>query len=308
MSRNLFWIIALASSCVVPVSEALASEAPLRPDVKMERLVLDDGEDASVWYNGSPEETTVSCSSEHVKQGRFAIKFANVVDHTKGEKNYPVGWPRTGKDLAKVKRTDWSAYDFFECWICAKTSRESLPKVPLAVGFYHSGPKQSTHIPLKQVKKDAWVKIVIPVGELAAPQDVQRVQFNISEADYKHGDQVEFYIDDMVLTRFATAVVAELLLSRSILYANDSVLTAAYRLAGRQAVDDLAAEFALGRGSDEPVARVQAKASRQGEVSLTLKQNLAPGMYWARLGLRDARGQWLDQKTVELRVIAGPFE
>lgn len=303
MSRNLLWIVALASPCVVP-----ASDAPIRPDVKMERLVLDDGEDASVWYNGSPEETTVSCGSEHVKQGRFAIKFANVVDHTKGEKNYPVGWPRTGKDLAKLKRTDWSEYDYFECWIYAKTSRESLPKVPLGIGFYHSGPKQSTHIPLKQVRKDAWVKIVIPVAEMAAPEDVQRVQFNISEADYKHGDQVEFYIDDMALTRFATAVVAELVLSRTVLYANDPVLTAVYRLAGRQPADDLAAEFAIGRGPDEPAASVQAKASRQGEVSLTLKRNIAPGMYWARLGLRDARGQWLDQKTVELRVIAGPFE
>ena len=42
-----------------------------------------------------------------MKQGRFALKFANLVDYTKGERNYPIGWPRTGKDLAKAKRTDW---------------------------------------------------------------------------------------------------------------------------------------------------------------------------------------------------------
>ena len=96
-------------------------------EANKERLVLDDMEDVSGWYNGSPVETTLSASSEHVKQGKLALKFANVVDHTKGEENYPIGWPRTGKDLVKAKLTDWSAYDFFECWIYAQTSRGSLP-------------------------------------------------------------------------------------------------------------------------------------------------------------------------------------
>jgi len=299
---NVFWMAALASSWAV-----VAADAPMRPDVVMERLVLDDGEDASGWYNGSPEETTLSSSADHVKQGRFSLKFANVVDHTKGEKNYPVGWPRVGKDLAKARQTDWSGYDYFECWIYARTRRESLPSVPLGVGFYHSGPKQSTHIPLKQVAKDAWVKIVIPVADLADPKDVQRVQFNISEADYKHGDRVDFYIDDMALTRFATPVVAELALSRKVVYAGDPVLTAAYRLAGRQTGSDVVAEFAIGRDPGDPLARAQAKANRQGEVSLALPRVLAPGTYWARLGLRDARGQMLDQRTVVFRVIEGPF-
>lgn len=304
MSWKVLCVVVFAWPCVVVASDAAP---PSAAGVNMERLVLDDGEDASAWYNGSPEETTVSCSTDYVKQGRFSLKFANVVDHTKGEKNYPVGWPRTGKDLAKTKQTDWSGYDYFECWIYARTSRESLPSVPLGVGFYSSGRKQSTHVPLKQVKKDAWVKIVIPVAELADPKDVQRVQFNISEADYKHGDRVDFYIDDMALARFVTPVVAELALSRKVLYTSDPVLRAAYRLAGRQAADEVVAEFAIGRGSGEPVARAQAKASRQAEISLAVPRGLAPAIYWARLGLRDARGQMLDQKTVEFRVINGPF-
>jgi hypothetical protein len=298
----------LLIAAVVPAGGALAGdEKPIRAKDTKERFVLDDMESVSGWQNGSPDETTISASPEHVKQGRCSLKFANVVDHTKGETNYPVGWPRVGKDLAKAKRTDWSDYDFFECWIYAETSRQSLPGVPLGVGFYHSGRKQSTHRPLKEVTKDAWVKIVIPVAELAAPADVQRVQFNISEADYKHGDRVDFYIDDMALTRFVELVVAEFSLERKVLYSGDPAVAAVYKLAGRKGIETATVELAVGRGAAEPVARTQAKATRQGELSLALGRALTPGLYWGRLGLRDANGRLIDQKSLEFRVIGGPF-
>lgn len=305
MSWKLLLIVALA-----PPSGLFAADGAgqVGPDANKERLVLDDAEDASGWYNGSPDETTVSTSPAHVKQGRFSLKFANVVDHTKGEKNYPVGWPRVGKDFVKAKRTDWSGYDFFECWIYARTSRKSLPSVPLGVSFYHSGRKQSTHRPLKEVTGDAWVKIVIPVAELAGPGDVQRVQFNISEADYKHGDRVDFYIDDMVLTRYITPVVAELALDRKIVYCKEAAVTAVYKLAGRQGMEDVTAEFAVGRGAAAPLARVQVKAARHGELPLAVGGALTPGTYWGRLSLRDANGRQIDQKTVEFRAVEGPFE
>ena len=276
-------------------------------EANKERLVLDDMEDVSDWLNGSPEETTLSASDKHVKQGKRALRFANVVDHTKGEKNYPIGWPRTGKNLAKGKLTDWSAYDFFECWIYVETSRESLPGDPLGVGFYHSGPKRSSSWPLKEVKKDQWVKVVIPINKLADAADVQRVQFNISEANYKHGDRVDFYIDDMVLTRFVDPAVVELALDRRILYCGDQELLASYRLSGHKGMEEVKVELAIGQGSGEPLAKTAAKAARQGEVVLPLAARLRPGVYWARLGLRDAQGKLIDRKQAELRVIEGPF-
>lgn len=302
---SLFALTSLAFALDVSGQEGPAGKG--MAEANKERLVLDEMEDVSDWYNGSPEETTISASRVHVKQGRFSLKFANGVDYTKGEKGYPVGWPRIGKNMAKAKRTDWSSYDDFECWIYAETSRQSLPSVPLSVGFYHSGHKRSTQRPLKEIRKDAWVKIVIPIAELTDPADVERVQFNISEADYKHGDRVDFYIDDMVLTRFVEPVVAALALDRKILYAADPVVTAAFKLSGHKGMDGVTAEFAIGRGTAEPVVHVQTKAARQGELSLSLPRPLTPGTYWGRLGLRDATGKLIDQKAVEFRVIDGPF-
>ena len=276
-------------------------------EANKERLVLDDMEDVSGWDNGSPVETTLSRSDSHVKRGHFALKFANAVDHTKGEKNYPVGWPRTGKNLAKAKMTDWSDYDFFECWIFVETSRSALPGNPLGIGFYHGGHKQSTSMPLKQVCKDAWTKVVIPIAELKDAKDVRRLQFNISESDYKHGDHVDFFIDDVVLTRFIQPAIAELALHRKLLYANASTVAATYKLVGRKGMEQVSVELEIGTGTAAPVAKIAARALRKGELAVPTGSPLPPGAAWARLSLRDAQGKLIDRKQVGFRVIQGPF-
>jgi hypothetical protein len=290
---------------------AVAGETPYGKgltDQNKERFVLDDMEDVSDWYNGSPDETTISVSNESVKQGAAAMVFANLVDHTKGEKNYPVGWPRTGMDMAKLSMTDWSGYDSFECWIRAETSRESLPKTPLGVGFYHSGQKRSSHFPLDQVHKGAWTKITIQVDRLLAPKDVQRVQFNISESDYRHGDRVDFIIDDVVLTRYVEPAVAELTLERRLLFSHDRVVLAQFKLAGYQGLETTRVELGIGRGDSQPLVTASCAARRAGELGLNISDPLGSGDWWVAIFLRDAAGRLIDRREMPVRVIAGPFE
>ena len=73
-----------------------ADELPIgkgMSDENKERLVIDDMEDISDWSNGSPVETTLSRGGPDIS-GRYSLVFANVIDHTKGEKNYPIGWTK----------------------------------------------------------------------------------------------------------------------------------------------------------------------------------------------------------------------
>jgi len=273
--------------------------------VNRERLVLDDMEDVSDWYNGSPVETMIATSTDHVHQGNSALQFANLVDHTKGETNYPIGWPRTGKDMTKGKTTDWSGYDFFECWIYAETNRESLPSHPLGIGFYHSGHKHSTSIPLTQVRKDAWQRIVIPISELKDATDVRRVQFNISESNYKHGDRADFWIDDVVLTRLLHPVFAKVTVSRNILYTTDCEIVATYALIGYHGGTRMKTELMLGQ--NRSVHSVVAQAAKHGELQLHLNRPLAPGTYGAQLVLRDSTGNVVDTQRCPFRVVRGPF-
>lgn len=278
-------------------------------DVPMERLVIDDMEDVSDWYNGSPEETKLAASDLHVRQGKCALEFANVVDHTKGEKNYPIGWPRSGKDLKKIGLTDWTKYEYFQCWIYVTTSRDALPKTPLGVGFYHSGPKRSTSFRLDEVRKDQWTKIQIPISKIELADDVQRVQFNISESDYAHGDKVNFYIDDVVLTRFGHPVIGSMGPQRRIVYAGDRRITAEFELLGTQSGKEVAIVLEVGCG-DETVARTSRPASvLHGEITVELdsKRQLTPGEAWMRLGLEAESGKRVHSRQATFRVIEGPF-
>jgi hypothetical protein len=289
---------------------ATAAEQPYgkgMTEANIERLVLCDMADVSAWHNESPAETKLSSSDAHVRQGKFALKFANVVDHTTGEKNYPIGWPRTTLDLAKAKLTDWSEYDFFECWIYVETSRAALPRSPLSLGLTHPGHKASTGRDLREVCKDQWTKIVIPMTEVKDPKNVLRVRFNISESNYQHGDRVDFYICDMVLGRYATPAIAELTLEQNLLYTDARSVAAQFRLVGRQGMDKTTAELEVGCGDASPVAKASCPATREGEIAVPLPARLSPGQSWARLNLRDSQGRLIDRKSVEFRVIAGPF-
>jgi hypothetical protein len=294
---------------LVLAAAAVAEERPYGrglTEANQERLVIDDMENISGWTTDTPVETTLSASDRHVKQGRHALKFGNVVDYTRGEKGYPIGWPRTRKNLAKIHRTDWSGYDFFQCWIYCDTSRDALPTTPVGLAFNHTGHRRSSSFRLKEVQKDQWVQIVIPIAKLLDPRDVQSLQFHISESDYKHQDRVDFYIDDMVLTRYVDPTVAALSTDRRVIFTGDRQITAQYTLMGHRDLDHVKVEFEVGRG-ETACARSEGVPAQPGELPLTLAKPLPPGDYWARLSLRDARGQLVDRRQVELRVIAGPF-
>jgi hypothetical protein len=299
----------IASTVALLILAAAGAEAPAArglTEANKERRAVDEMEDAAGWYNGSPEETTLSTSSERVKQGRGSLCFANLIDHTRGEKSHPIGWPRTGKDLAKGGLSDLSGYDFFECWIYTETSRDALPRSPLSINFYHSGPKRSTSLPLDQVKKDEWVRVVIPLDDMPDADDVQRVQFSISESNYKHSDRVAFYIDDIVLTRYVNPAVAELTVEPTLLYHDAGTLLAGYRLVGSRGLDGVRGELTL-LGGDAQVARAEQPLARAGEWAVPLPPRLEPGSYTVRLRLLDANGTAVDEAHSPLRVIEGPF-
>jgi len=299
-------LVAMAATTTLPYDKTPADDLP---DVPMERLVVDDMEDVAGWYNGSPEETTLAASDLHAKEGKFSLEFANVVDHTKGEKNYPIGWPRSGKDLKNLGLTDWSGYEYFECWIYVTTSREALPREPLGVGFYHSGPKRSTSFPLADVRKDQWTRIRIPISKIELAADLQRIQFNISESNYSHGDHVNFYIDDVVLTRFAHPVIGSMAAQRRLVYAGDRRVAAAFELLGNQSGKQVNVVFDIGRG-EETFATARGKAAElQGEITAELEtgRSLTPGQSWMKLTLQDDAGKTLHASETTFRVIEGPF-
>jgi hypothetical protein len=276
-------------------------------EANLERLVLDSMEDVSRWANGSPLETRLS-RSERARGGKYALLFANRIDYTQGEKNYPIGWPRTNCSLLKARLlTDWSAYDRFECWIHVDTSRDALPKKPLGISFAHPGHRRSTHVELDQVQKGQWVQVVIPISRLDDRQHVESIQFHISESNYQHGDRVDFYISGMALARFVEPAVNEFELQRQVVYDRPGCLVAGYSLVGTRGMDRLRVELSIGQGEHVAAKATAAQAARRGEVELPVSARLAPGPYWAQLDVRDAAGRLVDRRRAQFQVIPGPF-
>ena len=311
MRKNPLNTIILPALVALGLSGALAEEKPYGrglTEANKERLIIDDMEDVSDWYCAKEEESTVTAEGKQVKAEKSSLFFATRINHKAGEKNYPIGWPRLGKRLDKELPTDWTAYDFLEFWVYGETSRGALPHTPISIGIRHSGNKNSTTFRLHEVKKDEWVKIAIPIAKLKSPEDVQSLQFHLNESDYRHGDQADFHIDDMVLTRFVDPTIVTFAPERRLIFDRDPWVSAIFSLSGYQGMDRVKVQLEIVRGTEMPAAEGVAKGARHGEVTATLpEKGVPPGDYVARLSLRDAAGKLVDRQEKEIRILDGPF-
>jgi hypothetical protein len=168
----------------------------------VETVVPPGAIDAGKWYTA---ESTVSADTSRVHTpGAAAIHWHVPIDHTAGEPKYPVGWPRTG--LNANPHWDWSSNDYLEFWLYAATSREALPAVPLGLGVNMPDKTRQFNLTVPAVK-DQWVQVRVPVADLPNPADVAQIQFHVAEANYRHGDTVDFWIADLALARYTQPTV-----------------------------------------------------------------------------------------------------
>jgi len=174
---------------------------------KVEIRWLDRLCDAPGW---TVAECSVGKSELACPSGGAAILMHVPVDHTAGEPNYPIGWPRIACAL-KGWETDWSQWDNFEFMILAKSTREKLPKK--AVGLLIGQRPAEFSRSLEFAEKDKWINVSIPVEALkeigAAVQELSQVRFCVSESDYQDKDVVDFHVGAFRLTRSTACEVTE---------------------------------------------------------------------------------------------------
>lgn len=270
---------------------------------------VDDMEDVTDWGFATSEDTKLLRSETTKRAGTSALVFATKVNHHGGEEKYPVGWPRTYKALKKHGLTDWSEWDFFEGWVYTESSRDSLPGNPLSLGLYHSGPKEASRFALNEVRLGEWTKFAIPVSRIRKPKDVQRVQFNISESDYRHGDQIDFTFDELVLTRPAHPAFAALSANRRVLFSDEGRIDIEYQLLGFRSTAAVRVRVDAGPAGRPPVARAERTAARTGVLAIRWPAEHAQvGTWTVRATLVDSGERTLDRKETDFRVIRGPFD
>lgn len=242
----------------------------------MEKLVLFGGDSAKSW---SAAEATMTPSADHVKTSGASLHWHITVDYYAGESKYPIGWPRVSHSFAESAR-DWSAWDFVHVWIYTETSRDKLPREPVGLAISAPDKHSSYYRPLSELKKGEWVEIKVPVSQIPRPSDVRSIQFHIAEANYKHGDKLDLYMDDLALLRYAEPVLLDFAAENAVMFADARALPVRFQLAGIKPGASAGVTCELVR--DGKVAAHVVWTAQRGPQRFAFdlgRQKLAPGNY-----------------------------
>jgi hypothetical protein len=285
----------LAAAVLLAVATQAAAEVP---EPAMERLVLADGDSGSKWHAA---EAAMEPDSEHARRGR-AMRFHVDVDHFGGEAAYPIGWPRTHMPVPKEGQ-DWSQWDFLEFWVYSETSRDNLPKTPLSLIVRSPDRQQSFHAPLSELEKGQWTHFRFPIARMPDPTRCTAVQYSIAEADYAHGDVLDFWIDDLALLRYAEPTLLSIRPQRQVIYADAATLRVEVELTGLDEGATAEVDVALRRGDQAVASTTATLPAGVGGVVLPLKAS-EPGSYEVQANVAGSRRVL----AAPVRVITSPWE
>lgn len=137
-----------------------------------------------------------------VAQNGNAMTVNMPVDHKGGEAKYPVGWPRLYLRKFISAEKNWSqakAISFdLKLEFTGKTE-----KYPLTFHIFWTvaGAKKpaSATVSIPALKNNAVNKVVLPLTKVKDLAAVSGIGFNISESQYKHGENFKFTVSNFKL-------------------------------------------------------------------------------------------------------------
>ncbi|MCX7886240.1 MAG: hypothetical protein N3B01_03145 [Verrucomicrobiae bacterium] len=111
------------------------------------------------------------------------------------------------------------------------------------------------------MKPNDWVEIRIPIAKIPRHNDVRYIQFHISEANYKHGDKLDLYIDDLALLRYARPTILDFSAETGVAFTDAHSLAAQFHLSGVRPGETVPVVCELRRGN-KVAARSNTLAAR----------------------------------------------
>lgn len=268
---------AAASLAGLAFFSASGAEPPLEQKGPLEKLPLFTPETVKGWPG---VESTTSASTARVKNVAQSLHWQVPVDHHGGEKAYPIGWPRFGCTFNAGPQRDWAAWDYLHAWLYVETSRKALPRHAAGLGIkFASGHADHNHR-LSELEKGVWKELLIPLAPFADAGEVERLQFNISESDYNHGDTLDVFVSDLALLRHTAPTLLAFAPECAVMYADAARLPVTAQVAGVQKDTPCTLTCELRRGT-EVVARLSTPVVR-GAQRLVLElvgKKPAPGDY-----------------------------
>jgi len=268
----------------------------LAAEPNTESVVPADFTDPARWYTA---ECTIEPVADAPGKPGAAIHWHVDVDHTAGEPNYPIGWPRMGTTPAGGN-WDWSGYDSLRFDIRCETSRPALPDqaVGMVISMPDRGNQRSDWLTVKQ---DEWTEVSLPIEQLSNPVDVARLQFYIAESNWKHGDKLDCWIANLRLVRYTAPTVLDVRSLESLVAAESPYLVALVRTAGISDGDLIDAALVV-RQNGEVRHQAAVKLIRGSQRLTAPVSGLQPGPAQLSISLAGA-----ESATAEVTIVAGPF-
>ncbi|MBQ9754761.1 MAG: hypothetical protein IJV93_08435 [Lentisphaeria bacterium] len=143
----------------------------------------------------NPAECTV------VQAGK-AMTVNMPIDHKAGEKKYPIGWPRLYLEKITPAEKDWSKAKAVSFKIKLEFTGKTA-KYPVSFQVKTKGPKETKNatkfFTIPGLVNNKTVTAVLPLKDVKNLDNVVCLGFNISESQYKHGENLKFTVSDFKL-------------------------------------------------------------------------------------------------------------
>jgi len=302
MNRRQGFLLSLAAYLLSLLIAALWANAAEAPQDEMQERILIGPDSAKRW---APAESTIETSNTRSRGKQPALHWHITVDHFAGEPNYPIVWPRIGYMFREASERDWTDWDYLQMWVYTETNRSALPREPAGLSIQSPDKEGAYNRALTELKKGQWMQIRIPLKLLGRRQDVRLIQLHISESNYRHQDQLDFYLDEIALLRYARPTLIDFAAETAVMFADARQIPVRFELAGVKTGDSAEVTCELREGR-RVMATTAVKAMR-GPQRLALdltKAKLRAGDYEVvgRVAGGSATG------SVRVRVVESPWQ
>jgi hypothetical protein len=179
-----------------------------------------------------------------------------------------------------------------------------LPAEPAGLGLLTPDRAGGYNRALRELKKDAWVELDLPISSIPRNGDVRSIQFHITEANYRHGDRLDFYLNDLSLTRYAEPTLFDFTAENAVVFSDATRLPVRFQLLGVKPGGHATVTCEL-RREGRTIAQVSVAATRGAQRAVLKRgeQKLAPGRYELRAGIPGGA----HAATASLTVIESPW-
>lgn len=251
-------------------------------------MLVEGFESLDGWRTGGQKEISYDLSDKHTKEGRHSLHLHVEIDHehkdAEEKPKYPMGWPSVTKEYEPG--IDLSGYDFLEFDMYYESERRLDPDFAIHIIIKDSKGRafyRTTFIDLRDRK---WAHEKLCIRDIPNAGDFGHLHFFLSEGVYDHGDVIDFYIDNLRVTKASGYQPPEMKPVRHLVAESEAVLVWVEGSARKI----MRTEKLSLTGTEDHVVRMSAARNETEAIQLVVRPMVEGGVGQVSLAVGDLTG------------------